>query len=69
MKAKIALSILVALIVTAILLSTHRTRSSASLLLVNGIIHTVNERQPVAEAIAILGDRIVGLGTTEPLPA
>jgi len=36
----------------------------ASMLLLNGIVYTANEGQPRAEAIAILGDRIVGIGTT-----
>src|SRR5262245_38581526 len=39
--------------------------SSADLVLLNGKIWTVNERQPEAEAVAIVGDRIAAVGTTK----
>lgn len=34
------------------------------MLLVNGTVYTLNDKQPSAEAIAIEGDRIVGVGST-----
>src|SRR5919198_6083895 len=37
--------------------------ASADLVLINGNIHTVNEKQPHAEAVAIKGDRIVFVGS------
>jgi predicted amidohydrolase YtcJ len=44
----------------------HRKQAnSATLLLVNGIVYTVNEQQPLAEAVAIRDDRIVAVGTNE----
>jgi predicted amidohydrolase YtcJ len=36
----------------------------ASMLLINGVVYTVNDKQPTAEAVAIEGDRIVGVGST-----
>ena len=40
-------------------------QQEASMLLVNGIVYTLNDAQPVAEAVAIDGDRIVGVGSTK----
>jgi predicted amidohydrolase YtcJ len=39
------------------------SQASADLILKNGIIYTVNERQPRAEAIAVRGDRILFVGS------
>jgi hypothetical protein len=41
----------------------------ASMLLVNGVVYTVNEKQPTAQAVAIRGDRIVGVGTNDEMRA
>lgn len=38
---------------------------NADLVLLNGKIWTVNEKQPEAEAIAVLGHRIIAVGTTK----
>lgn len=51
------------------LLFTHTERRSASMLLVNGVVYTVNERQPLAEAVAIEGRKIAAVGTSEELLA
>jgi predicted amidohydrolase YtcJ len=45
------------------LVSTGSSQPAADLVLKNGIIYTVNERQPRAEAIAVRGDRIVFVGS------
>jgi predicted amidohydrolase YtcJ len=45
------------------LVSTGSAQPPADLVLKNGIIYTVTERQPRAEAIAIRGDRIVFVGS------
>ena len=37
-------------------------QQEASMLMVNGIVYTLSDAQPVAEAVAIDGDRIVGVG-------
>jgi predicted amidohydrolase YtcJ len=39
------------------------------LILINGSVHTMNPVQPTAEALAILGDRIVALGNTQEIQA
>ncbi len=35
------------------------------MLLVNGMVYTLSEKQPAAEAVAIGGERIIGVGTTK----
>ena len=40
-----------------------------SMLLVNGMVHTVNEKQPSAEAIAILDGKIAGVGSNKDIQA
>jgi len=37
----------------------------ASMVFINGKVYTANDNQPIAEAVAISGDRIIGLGTSE----
>jgi predicted amidohydrolase YtcJ len=44
-------------------------QQEASMLLVNGVVYTVSDQQPVAEAVAIEGERIVGVGTTKEILA
>lgn len=39
--------------------------AEASLLLINGKVYTVDDKQPIAEALAIRGGRIAAVGTTE----
>ena len=40
-------------------------QSSADLVLLNGKIWTVNDRQPEAEAVAVVGNRIAAVGSTK----
>jgi predicted amidohydrolase YtcJ len=40
-------------------------RQIADIVLTNGVIHTVDEKQPSAQALAIAGDRIAFVGTNE----
>lgn len=54
----------------ALALLHHLTdRRHASMLLVNGVVYTVNDRQPVAEAVAIANGKIAAVGTSEDLLA
>jgi predicted amidohydrolase YtcJ len=46
------------------LVPSQSSQRPADLVLKNGVIYTVNERQPLAEAIAIRGDRIVFVGSS-----
>jgi predicted amidohydrolase YtcJ len=64
MKRKPLYTILaVALLVGAYLFLRSRPEE-ASLILLSGRVYTASDRQPRVEAVAILGDRIVGVGTT-----
>jgi predicted amidohydrolase YtcJ len=45
----------------------NSTTREASLLLVNGIVHTLNPEQPIAQAVAIQRGRIVGTGMSDDL--
>ncbi len=42
-------------------------QTSADLVLLNGKIWTVNDKQPEAEAVAVLGNRIIAVGTSKDL--
>ena len=59
---KLLVSALLAAII-ATLSPPHRMIEQADLVLKNGNIYTVNERQPRAEAVAVKGDRIVFVGS------
>jgi predicted amidohydrolase YtcJ len=59
--ALVALLILCGVILSVVFFSPG-TRN-VTMLLVNGRIYTLDERHPVAEAVAIEGDRIAGVGT------
>lgn len=58
-----ALACLLALLFVFGFLPTNPAADSADLVLINGNIYTVNEKQPHAEAIAVKGDRIVFVGS------
>jgi hypothetical protein len=59
-----ALSTLLVVLISALLLSPATAKvPPADLVLKNGDIYTVNERQPKAEAVAVKGDRIVFVGS------
>jgi predicted amidohydrolase YtcJ len=54
---------------SAPLTSSARGRRSVSLLLVNGKVFTADARRPLAEAVAIDGERIVAVGTAREMEA
>ncbi len=56
---------LVALLVTLAFHQLAFAQSPADLVLLNGKIWTVNDRQPEAEAVACLGNRIMAVGSTK----
>ena len=41
----------------------------ASMILVNGVIYTLDERRPVVSALAVRGDRIVAVGSDREISA
>ncbi len=67
MKTLLALLFLYAVYPVATALGTESfafAQTSADLVLLNGKIWTVNDRQPEAEAVAIVGNRIAAVGST-----
>ncbi|HMP99853.1 MAG TPA: amidohydrolase [Cyclobacteriaceae bacterium] len=52
-------------IILIILLYTCRQQEAADLIIHNGVIYTMNDAQPVAQAIAVKGDKIIYVGTDE----
>ncbi|PYJ68449.1 MAG: hypothetical protein DME75_13035, partial [Verrucomicrobia bacterium] len=48
-----------------VLKEAKRSRMDVDLILVNGNVYTVNEKQPHAEAIAVRDQRIVFVGSNE----
>lgn len=68
MKPRLLLAILLAAALIAVVLFMIRSvPQEATLLLVNGVVYTLNEERPLAEAVAIRGDRIVAVGSTAEL--
>lgn len=58
--------ILLALVTAAAtFMSIVRQKRHADLLILNAVIHTVNEHDDTAEAVAVRGSRIVAVGTTQ----
>jgi predicted amidohydrolase YtcJ len=59
------------LLVALSILAFHTTgaQSGADLVILNGKIWTVNQKQPEAEAVACIGGRIVAVGTTNEINA
>ena len=62
MKCKFALCVL--LIMTA-LHATAESKPSASLIVTNAAVYTVDKQRPKAEAVAVTGDRIVAVGSRD----
>jgi len=61
------LGLLIAAGIVLTLVFSLTMQRNVSMLMVNGVIHTLDEHQPVAEAVAVRGDRIVAVGTTDEL--
>ncbi|MFN0157842.1 MAG: amidohydrolase [Bacteroidota bacterium] len=63
-KVLLGLSV-VAIVATCYFLFTYSPVQDATMLLINGMVYTANDAAPNAEAVAIRGDRIIGVGSTE----
>src|SRR6266853_731843 len=48
-----------------VLSEANQSRMDVDLIFVNGNVHTLNEKQPHAEAIAVRGQRIAFVGSTQ----
>src|SRR5215510_6709813 len=57
----------IAVLVTAMTLLAHADNSSLTpdLVIVNGVVHTMDPSKPTAEAVAIFGNKIVAVGSTK----
>jgi predicted amidohydrolase YtcJ len=60
MKCKFALCVS---IILASLHATAESKPSATLIVTNAAVYTVDKQQPKAEAVAVIGDRIVAVGS------
>ncbi|MCZ6776573.1 MAG: amidohydrolase, partial [Ignavibacteria bacterium] len=65
MKPKVLIPIIVVAATLIYLVFIHPRTEEASMLLVNGLVYTVDDEQPIAEAIAIDGDKIVAVGSND----
>src|SRR5712672_419405 len=59
MKCKFALCVL---IIMAALEANAQPKPSATLIVTNAAVYTVDKQNPKAEAVAVIGDRIVAVG-------
>jgi hypothetical protein len=69
MKTRVILSIAVLFLALYYFLFLRSSMKNASLLLVNGSVHTVNDVQPSAQAIAVVNGRIAAVGSTADIQA
>ena len=60
MKSKLAVYFLI--LMTAAIQATAEAKPSATLIVTNAAVYTVDKQQPKAEAVAVIGDRIVAVG-------
>src|SRR5438445_5122450 len=60
MKSRFALCVL---IIMATLDANAESKPSATLIVTNAAVYTVDKQQPKAEAVAVIGDRIVAVGS------
>jgi len=65
MKRKRAIPVFILIIIASYFVIFHRPVREASMLLVNGVVYTVNEKQPAAQAIAVAEGKIIGVGSNE----
>src|SRR5262245_60092143 len=60
MKCKFAFCVFV---IMAALCANAESKPSATLIVTNAAVYTVDKQQPKAEAVAVIGDRIVAIGS------
>lgn len=67
MKLKIIVVLFVAtcLMMTALPTQADSNALMADIVIINANVHTINERQPTAQAVAVYGNRIVAVGSNE----
>jgi predicted amidohydrolase YtcJ len=65
MRPRILIPLIVVALAVAYFMYLRKNVAEASLILVNGVVYTVDDSRPVAEAIALRGDEIIGVGTND----
>ena len=67
MKIKLLLFFLCSCLTMNAFVSNEMNASTlgSDVVIINATVHTMNDKQPVAEAVAIMGNRIVAVGTTQ----
>ena len=56
-------------VAAALSLAAPSLAQTADTIYVNGTVHTADDARPTATAIAVLGDTIVGVGSTDDMAA
>jgi predicted amidohydrolase YtcJ len=65
MKKRVFLGVSLLVILILYVVFFHQRPGEATTLIVNGVVYTVSEGKPKAQAVAIRGNTIVGVGTNE----
>ena len=69
MNRKSVVAVIIILVLVLLFIIVTRRAHEVSMLLVNGTVYTVNEKQPTAQAVAVDDGRIVGVGSNEDIRA
>ena len=63
-------TIIISLSIAGMILSgSCKTREAADLVIINGKVFTVDDKNPAAEALAVRGEKIISVGTTKEISA
>ena len=65
MKLKAIIPVLIVLFAIIYIMYIRSDTVQSSLILINGVVHTVDDDLPLAEAVAVSNGKIVGVGSTE----
>ncbi len=67
MRIKVALIVTVSFFIMSTNSTTHADKPplAADVIIINAKVHTMDKNQPIAEAVAMLGNRIVAVGSTK----
>src|SRR6185369_15215394 len=67
MRLNLVVLLVILLTITFMTFPAHADKSTTApdLIIVNAVIHTMDQKQPTAEAVAIYGNRIMAVGSTK----
>ena len=69
MKRKSVIAVVLVLAIVLFFVIITRRSHEVSMLILNGVIYTANDKQPIAQAIAVNDGRIAGVGSNEDVQA